>query len=654
MHTAVRTKVPLKKKARAISKKKSKTTAPPGGGGKENASLPVNTSSNTATSPTFHVMAMPSLRQALAKRQQKSSSTDSPRKLLTKKKKKQQSSSEESTPKKVPDISLTQPAKPNRKHKKQKGGKLKEVIDYSNPESHSNTFGKVQKWLLESPVVSADATAQIEHESKVSTIMSKSQSNPEHLAVVQQRSPSNSKMKSTTNINDKVRLQVVYKPPFKFSLKFSKKDPTVKTKVIGIDRTKRGGIAQATVNGRVAKRNSIDDMARSRRAALLVRSATEEIHKNLMSDLVNEPIYETLNPKVNQPQYQRQKSSTLTSDVMMNYENVPSSSTANLIDLSMTNSSTSPIVNTATYRVNKSASGGNIHSRNLPIIGTPVLAGKPSRRASSHKGSQQNLSQTNTSSGGRRSSISNSSSNLTKLGGSSQNLVRSSTTNLTKGRHDGIKRRSSDMNRSSTTNLNKYHRQHSSGHHSNGSSSNLRRGDSNMDINSVLDDPQASHSSGSHERRTHSRKNSVNNMSISSKNNLPRTCSNSNLMSSGPHVSSSRRESFNNNIPRASLVNPSAAAAAAASTSANSSNSGFFSRHVSMKPTQLLSQHSRRLLDEVNKNRPQTSSCDSSMFKNFEWPKVLSTQRSVPANNDNLGSDMEVLHSDVENLVTDS
>lgn len=624
MHTAVRSKVPLKKKARGVSKKKTKTITT---SGKENV-LP-NTSTNVATSPTFPVMAMPSLK-ALAKRQQKSTS-DSPRKLLKKKTKKRQTSSEESSPKKEADISPT-PTKPTRKHKKKAGKQPKEVIDYSNPESHSNTFGKVSKWLLESPIVST-AASQIEHASKISNIMSKSQSNPEHLAnIQQQRSPSNTKMKSTTNLNDKVRLQVVYKPPFKFSLKFSKKDPSVKTKVIGIDKSKRS-------NGRVNKRNSIEDPTRSRRAALLVRSATEEISKNLVNELVEEPIYETLNPKINQPQYQRQKSSTMPNDVNSNYENVPSSSTANLIDLSMT---TSPVINTATYRVNKSASGGNINNRNLPIVGTPVLAGK-SRRTSSNKGSQQNLSNTNTSSGGRRSSISNSSSNLTKLGGSSQNLVRSSTTNLSKSRHDGIKRRASDMNRSSTTNLNKYHRQHSN---HNGSSNNLRRGDSNMDINAVFDDPQGS---SSNERRNHSRKNSINMSGSKSNLNLPRTSSNSNLMASGPVAGSSRRESFNNNIPRASLVvNP------MNNTGGNSSN--FFSRHMNMKPTQLLSQHSRHLLEEVNKNRPQTSSCDSSMFKNFEWPKVLTTQRSVPATNDNLGSDMEVMVSDLdnENLVTDS
>lgn len=608
----------MKKKARGVSKKKTKAPA----AGKENI-LP-NTSTNAATSPTFPVMAMPSLK-ALARRQQKS--TDSPRKLL-KKKKKRQSSSEESSPKKEADISPT-PTKPNRKHKKKAGKQPKEVIDYSNPETHSNTFGKVQKWLLESPIVST-AASQIEHASKISNIMSKSQSNPEHLAnVQQQRSPSNTKMKSTTNLNDKVRLQVVYKPPFKFSLKFSKKDPSVKTKVIGIDKSKR------TSNGRVNKRNSIEDPTRSRRAALLVRSATEEINKNLVNELVEEPIYETLNPKVNQPQYQRQKSSS--NDVNPNYENLPSSSTANLIDLSMT---TSPVINTATYRVNKSASGGNINNRNLPIVGTPVLSnGKSSsRRPSSSKGSQQNLSNTNTSSGGRRSSISNSSSNLTKLGGSSQNLVRSSTTNLSKTRHDGIKRRASDMNRSSTTNLNKYHRQHSN---HNGSSNNLRRGDSNMDINGVFDDPQGGCSSN--ERRVHSRKNSVNMSGSKSNLNLPRTCSNSNLMAGGPVAGSSRRESFNNNIPRASLVvNPNP-------TSSAGSSSNFFSRHMSMKPTQLLSQHSRHLLEEVNKNRPQTSSCDSSMFKNFEWPKVLTSQRSVPATNDNLGSDMEVMVSDLDN-----
>lgn len=602
MHTAVRTKVPLKKKVRGERKKKSSSKA---------AALPQkenilqNSSANAATSPTLPAAFLPALKSSSSKRQQKS--TDSPRKLL-RKKKKQRPSSEESTPKKEAEQST--PVKPSRKPKKK--SKHKEVIDYSNAESHTNTFGKVQKWLLESPIVSS-AASQIEHASKISNIMNKSYSTPEHLASAQ-RSPNNTKTKSTTNLNDKVRLQVVYKPPFKFSLKFSKNDPSVKTKVIGIDKAQR-----LQGRGGERKRNSLEDPMRSRRTALLIRSTTEEINNQLVSKLPDEPMYETLNSKVNPPQHLRQKS--LTHEGMPNYENIPSSSTANLIDLSLTNSTTSPI-NTSTFRVNKSASGSNITNRQLPVVSTPVLA------KSRQKGSQQNLTSGN-GSRERRSSIGNS-SNLIKFGGSSQNLTRSSTTNLTKNRQDGIKRRASDMNRSSTTNLNKYHRQHSNHTSSN---SNLRRGGSNMDVNAG--DEQ--HYVSSNERKAHSRKNSVN----GSKSNLPRTFSNSNLMSGGPVAGPSRRESFNNNIPRASLIN----------TTSNSNNQ--FNRQISLnvKPT-LLSKQSRLLIDELNKNRPQTSSCDSSMFKNFEWPKVLTSQRSMPVN-DAVPSDMEVMVSDVENLVND-
>ncbi|CRK88806.1 CLUMA_CG002530, isoform A [Clunio marinus] len=608
VHTAVRTKVPLKKKVRGERKKKSSSTKASALPQKENI-LP-NSSANVATSPTLPVaITLPSLK--LSKRQAKAS--DSPRKLLRKKKKRP--SSEESTPKK--EAESTPPGKPSRKPKKKT--KHKEIIDYSNPENHTNTFGKVQKWLLESPIVSS-AASQIEHASKFSNIISKSHSTPEHLTNAQ-KSPNNTKTKSTNNLNEKVRLQVVYKPPFKFSLKFSKNDPSVKTKVIGIDRSKRNN------KGRVdRKRNSLEDPLRSRRTALLIRSATEEINNQLTNELVDDPLYETLNPKLNPNHQQRQKSSTMPTDSSANYENVPMSSTANLIDLSLTNSSTSPVINTATFRVNKSASGSNLINRNLPVVATPLMT--KNRRNGSQKGSQQNLTNTS-SSGGRRSSIGNS-SNLIKFSGSSQNLTRSSTTNLTKNRQqDGIKRRASDMNRSSTTNLNKYHRQHSN----HGSSTNLRRGGSNMDIN-ACDEYQAV---SSNERKSHSRKNSVNN-----KGNLPRTFSNSNLNGGGPLPGPSRRDSFNNNIPRASLNN---------TTSNNSSNQ--FNRQISLnvKPT-LLSQQSRLLIDELNKNRPQTSSCDSSMFKNFEWPKVLTTQRSLPVN-DALASDMEVMVSDVENLVND-
>lgn len=168
------------------------------------------------------------------------------------------------------------------------------------------------------------------------------------------------------------------------------------------------------------------------------------------------------------------------------------------------------------------------------------------------------------------------------------------------------------------------------------SNTNLRRGGSNMDVN-------ANDGASSNERKTHSRRNSVNTKELNGgKSNVPRTYSNSNLMSGGPIAGPSRRESFNNNIPRASLAN----------TVSNIANNQF-NRQISLcgKPT--LSQQSRQLIDELNKNRPQTSSCDSSMFKSFEWPKVLKTQRSLPVN-EPLSSDMEVMVSDVENLINDS
>lgn len=573
---------------------------------------------NVAASPTLPVVAVSAFSVIKSsKRLQKAS--ESPRKLLKKKKKRP---TEDVTQKK--DLEPPAPVKPARKLKKK--SKHKEVIDYSNPEHHSNTFGKVQKWLLESPIVSS-AASQIEHASKISNIMSKSQSTPEHLVNANiQRSPTNTKPKtnSTNNLNDKVRLQVVYKPPFKFSLKLSKNDPTIKTKVIGIDKNKRN-------NGRIErKRSSMDDPLRSRRTALLIRSATEEINHQMATEIVDEPLYETLNPKLNPPKHQRQKSLTLPNDSMPNYENIPTSSTANLMDASLAMSTTtSPVINTATFRVNKSASGSNIVNRNLPVITTPT-SNRKHHRTASQRSSQQNLTSTNGSGGReRRSSIGNG-SNLNKFDDSTHNLTRSSTTNLTKNKQDSVKRRASDMNRSSTTNLNKYHRQHSS--HS--SNSNLRRGGSNMDMNAG----EEYHATSSNERKAHSRKNSITHKeSLGSKTNLPRTSSNSNLMG-GP----SRRESFNN-IPRASLIN----------MTNNSNHNNQFHRQVTLnQPSMALSPQNRQLLDELNRNRPQTSSCDSSMFKSFEWPKVLTMHKSLPVD-DVLPSDMEVMVSDVENLVND-
>lgn len=579
VHTAMRIKVPLKKKVRGERKKNQQSSSATNQ--KES-----NTAANSATrKPTLNV----------ANRQIKMK--ESPRKTLYHNKKKRSQSGE------VEEQSQ-QVSKALRRTKGSQ--KSKEIIDYSNPQQHLNTFGKVQKWLLESPIV-ASATSQFEHGSKTptTTMMNKSQSNPENLSNAitqhkQHRSPINTSSKPKMKaMNNKMRLQVVFKPPFKFSLKLSKNENAEKTNESNRKHDSR-------------KRNSIDNQVMPKRTALLIRSNVEEaIDDKSKSEFINqEPMYETLNSKIISS-HRQSKSATSNAP---NYENLPTtSSTANLIDATLNNSFSSPI-NTATFRVNKSSSGNNITNKNLPVISTSVLRNSSNVTNASHRENQK-----------RRLSASNSSSNLIKFGGSTQNLTRSSTTNLTKNqnsstRHDGIKRRASDMNRSSTTNLNKHNRH-------NTSNSNLRRGDSYVDVSNE-------DRSSSNEKKSHSRKSSL-------------SKSNSNLANASvSQTGSSRRESFNkNNIPRASLIN---------STIANALSNTPFQRQISFnfKPTPL-SKQSRVLIDELNKNRPQTSSCDSSMFKNFEWPRVLSTQRSLPAENA-LQSDMEVMVSDGETLENDS
>lgn len=173
--------------------------------------------------------------------------------------------------------------------------KHKEIIDYSNrTENHSNTFSKVHKWLLESPIVSQPVN-QVQHSSKVANLMSKSQSTPERLT---KKSPK--KTKSVGNLNDKVKLQVVYKPPFKFSLKLSK-NASVKTHVIAnrVSRNARKVVGRMDKK-RVGAFNGDPDTSR-RRTALLIRTTEEEgqqeeipaVTKNA-AGTPSEPNYETV------------------------------------------------------------------------------------------------------------------------------------------------------------------------------------------------------------------------------------------------------------------------------------------------------------------------------------------------------------------------
>lgn len=388
--------------------------------------------------------------------------------------------------------------------------------------------------------------------------MSKSQSTPERLT---QRSPK--KINSVGNLNDKVKLQVVYKPPFKFSLKLSKQNGSVKTQVLGGSSSKnkrksRNIVDKKRLTAAISSVTPKDDSSQRVRGRTALLIKTEEPMLE-----VSEPNYETLNPKKEAPVYENL--------------NINGESAANQ------NS-----INTATFRVKKSASGSNLVSSNN--LNSKTHVGSSSNNTNSYKlssrGSSTNLNQMAGNSN-RRNSITNSNTNLSKnFGGSSQNLIRSSTTNLSKQKRNSLDMKR-DSSRSSTTNLTKI----KNNRHPHGSNINLRY--DAFDGTNFLND----------EHQSRSRKNSTN---------IPRVSSNTNLKNSL------------SNIPRASLTN----------------------QINLVRQTSLQSNNK-----SVNiQSRPHTSGCDDK--KNFEWPKNYNlTNRHL--NDEPLPSDLEVMVSDVENLVNE-
>lgn len=553
-----------------------------------------------------------------------------------------------------------------------KKSKHKEVINYSNRsavENHTNTFGKVQKWLLESPIVShpstmngacvgggathpianAAITATTSATAAASTnfrkLMSKSQSTPERLG---QRSPK--KVKSVGNLNDKVKLQVVYKPPFKFSLKLSK-NSAVKTKVIGSNNGGGGGIGGIGARNKRKLRaepekssgdvNETFGASKSRRMALLIRTPATENSSNIAATTLaaldnNEPNYETLNIKKtgDGPVYE---------NINVNSAAAASSHSSDPLSKKKEASPQPPPVNTATFRISRSVSGSNVIKPQISSNSTSTNSNNFKPVNIDHKGSTTNLS---LSGGGGNGS------------GSTQNLIRSSTTNLSKNNNNNnrnsldMKRGPYDLSRSSTTNLSKDKRNAAAGHH--GSHANLSKhhrveSNSNLNIDDIIglstSTSSSSSSSAHHQQQpitNRNRKNSSTNLKTidsSSKSNIPRIPSNSNL----------RRGSISN-IPRASLnansFNQHSRLSVAAAPN-NSSNS---------KPQpQSLSQATAAQMKMLS-NRPHTADCTTSnnISKRFEWPPVMMMAANTKtAKNEPLPSDLEVMVSDVENLVND-
>lgn len=175
VHTAVRTKVPFKKKVRGERAKKYKSSA-----------QKVNDSS---------------------KKDHKNVKKDNSR-------------SQKASPSKVP-VKQERVRKPKLNNK--------EIINYSNLDNlqETNTLSKVQKWLVDSQNVTAPFKRNAQHPSNIRSNVKNSTSSPENVG---KPLPKQKPSVSGGN-NEKVKLQVVYKPPFKFNLKLSK-NMAIKTKIL--------------------------------------------------------------------------------------------------------------------------------------------------------------------------------------------------------------------------------------------------------------------------------------------------------------------------------------------------------------------------------------------------------------------------------------
>lgn len=647
MHTAVRTKVPLRKKVRGERSKSKTGPLPPGqsvpkqllatatgpGGvvtttaaaGNTTTVLPSTSkdrfqlSRSSTSNPATVVIKQVKRHVGKTTTTTTATNSDSPKKLIKKKKKRSTA-----TPGGPSDESPVKEPITKQKKKKTKS-KHKEVIDYSSrsdAHSHTNTFGKVHRWLLESPIVT-NATNQFEHASKVTNMMNKSLSTPEHLtstnaaAVSQQqpRSPKKTrvKTKSVGNINEKVRLQVVYKPPFKFSLKLSKNDPSVKTHIVAGPVGKRKG--RMVDRKRVAA--AIQSETPRGRAAILVRPVASP-------DEASEPNYETLNPR-NLPESPPSPSSEthVYENVTFNSGGGSGSGPTELPN------SVPPPINTATFRINRSASGSNIvnhpsgsHFRNPSI--TSVSQIRPT--SSGLRGSSSNLA---TAGGSHSNSNSRERDKHRRsyggaIGGeSTESLIRSSTTNLAKSASS--KRNSfAEKRRSSSTSL---HQRHS------GSTSNLHSMKRHSGSSSQYLNQEPSPSSSSPHEVPLGRRHSTSVRPVDSS-----TGGSNNSSNSMKKQKISRTSSSTNLTQRRSSIGSRQASA---------------DRHLSRQTSLNVKPPHKGTVGATVDRRPHTSSCDErQQAAAFEWPAaglVLPKKRD----DDPLPSDLEVMVSDAENLVGD-
>lgn len=262
MHAAIRTKVPLKKKVRGERSKAKRSSAV------KNAESSSKNVEKATTTAGVAAAAVPTTSNSKSKTLKRS--IEKHTKKIRSRKAAADGGHAEGKVSKNPLASTMAKVKSS-KSKLKSSTKTKEMLRNtqraSADEDKLNAFGKVQQWLLDSPTQPATSALQELDQLDKTRPICKSQSQTHNLSSTQ-RSPK--KVKSLSNLQEKVKLQVVYKPPFKLSLKLSKNSAVQTRPVLNANP------AEASRNRRAARvdkaRKSTGLVEKKPRTALLLQS----------------------------------------------------------------------------------------------------------------------------------------------------------------------------------------------------------------------------------------------------------------------------------------------------------------------------------------------------------------------------------------------
>lgn len=329
------------------------------------------------------------------------------------------------------------------KSKLKSSTKAKDILNYtkraSTDDDKVNSFGKVQQWLLESPTQATSALQELDQLDKSRPIC-KSQSQTHNLSSTQ-RSPK--KVKSLSNLQEKVKLQVVYKPPFKLSLKLST-NSAVQTRVANPNTGETSRNRRAARADKNRKLTSVNEKKKPRTALLLQSKSGRD----------NDDVGFRLKPNHRRTEDRQQlmpterKQETLELKAEQSGSNMNRGAISDEKTFAIGKLIESSPVNTDTFKISKTSSGTKLLSNSInalnEIDNPPSSLPTAECKLNGHRSSFiNNFRNSNVGGGGSSSGGGGGSSDHGYFAAPS----RSSTSNLTKDLHK--------ITRSSTTNLSK-------------------------------------------------------------------------------------------------------------------------------------------------------------------------------------------------------